>query len=131
MFNTLYKIGLISILITPILVTPGIARPSLLEMTCAGSNALIRSLGSVTIDIKPGIYRRFVAKRTMCVHGQKGFKLKAAVAGGKQCKVKYACRNILESDQPTNAGNAPSPSPAPAPGPATTVNDGNGTVIID
>lgn len=97
------KTVLATALIGTMFTAPSMARPQLSEMSCGASNALIKSRGSVVMDVKPGVYRRFVAKRNMCGNGKRAFTYKAKVGGALQCRLKYACS---DDGRGSNAGHS-------------------------
>ena len=93
MKHTFAKSILAAALVSTMFTAPSMARPNVSEMGCGASNELIKSRGNVVMNIKPGVYRRFVAKRNMCGHGKRAFTYKAKTGGLLQCRLKYACRD--------------------------------------
>ncbi|MFK8032669.1 MAG: hypothetical protein AB8B94_00885 [Hyphomicrobiales bacterium] len=94
---------------------PSVARPQISDMGCDASNALIKSRGSVIMDIKPGVYRRFVAKRNMCGHGKQAYTFNANVAGIKQCRLFYACSDNRSTGRSEHSNNSNSSSGSGSP----------------
>ena len=55
-----------SAIVVAMVVTTANARPSTQRYSCEGVRDLIEDRGSVVMDLKPGVYRRFVNNRQEC-----------------------------------------------------------------
>lgn len=115
MKHTIAKSVLAAALIGTMFTAPTVARPHVSEMGCGASNALIKSQGSVVMNIKPGVYRRFVAKRNMCGHGKRAYTFNAKIGGAQQCRLFYACRDDRSAGRSDHSSNSKSSSSGGSP----------------
>lgn len=62
------------------------------DLTCGEARNLVRSRGSIVLDIGPHRYGRFVSSRRFCARGMEAEPAYIPTADRRQCFVGYRCQ---------------------------------------